>query len=144
LRILDKLSSFRKRKKEEVVVEVEEKIEPTELEKFCKNDLELYEALKDTMLLDPRKVNMSLKDVISKAKKAEKEKNNLMASIWYKIAGGLAIYEGDVSKVKELFGKYAKLTGKNLKILEMPDKAVKKAQEYYEKYLKIKQKEKIT
>jgi hypothetical protein len=36
----------------------------------------------------------------------------------FRIAGGLAIWMGNVEKVKEYFGKDSKLTGRKYKILE--------------------------
>ena len=133
---------FKRKKKEEVIENAEEKSESTELETFCSDAPEILEALKDTMFINPLRFDVSLKDALSKAKQFEKEGDNVRAALWYRIAGGLAIYEGDVSKVKDYFSKYAKLTGKKLKILEVTEEAVKKAQEYYQRYLK--EKEKLT
>lgn len=101
---------------------IEKKIIKTELRTICADDLEVYEALRTTMLLDPKKIENSMEEIVEKGK--------------YAIAGGLAIYKGDVEKVKEYFSKYAEQTGKKLKILEIPERAVEKAQEYYAKYLK--------
>jgi len=133
---------FKKKEKKEKKIENATKgeMEPTELEKICSNSPEIFEALKDTMFLDPRKVDITLEDAITRATKFEKKKDKLRAAVLYKIAGGLAIYKGDVSKVKKCFGKYSKLTGRKLKILENTDEAVKKATEYYKKYLKEKKK----
>jgi hypothetical protein len=53
--------------------------------------------------------------------------------MWYHIAGGLALWKGDASKVKQFFNKCAILapdTGYEL-ITKIPEKAVEKAQEYY-------------
>jgi len=109
----------------------------SELELLCSDDPEVYEALKEVMFLDPRKIEYSLEEALKKAKEAEKSKDTISAYFWYKVAGGLAIYEGDVEKVKQCFGKLAKISPNlHLKILEIPEKAVKKAKEYYEKYLK--------
>jgi len=106
------------------------------LEKICAGDKESYEALSRTMYLDPRKIGTSSVDVAKKAKEFEKQGNTLKAKIWYEIAGRLAIYEGDVAKVKEYFGKCTKLSPNSAyPILKNPEKAVKKAQEYYQKYL---------
>ena len=59
------------------------------------------------------------------------------ARIWYEVAGGLAIYEGDVEQVKKYFSKCKELSPNSAyPILEIPEKAVGKAQEYYRKYLK--------
>jgi len=107
----------------------------TELEQFLVNDKTTYEALRHTMFLDPRKPESSSKDIAEKAKKAEK--NPIIAGQLYEIAGSLAIYEGDVKKVVEYFGKCEKLLPqKSYPILENPEEAVAKAQEYYQKYLK--------
>ncbi len=128
------LDRFRKKKVEEKKEEVEEM---SDLEKICMDDKEAYEALRGTMFLDPRKVETSLKEAIEKAKDFEKQKDKLRARTWYEIAGGLAIYEGDVKKVEECFGKCAKLSpDSNYTILKIPERAVSKAQEYYQKYLK--------
>ncbi|RLI22728.1 hypothetical protein DRO54_00335 [Candidatus Bathyarchaeota archaeon] len=138
--VLDRLFKRKKKGEEEEIEKTSEKErEITDLEKLCSDSPETFEALKDTMFLDPRKIDTSFEDAISKAKELEKAKDNLRAAVWYRIAGGLAIYEGNVSRVKECFDKYAKLTGTNLKILEIPEEAVKKAHEYYEKYLKDKE-----
>jgi len=127
---------FKRKENKQVVEKTEGGTELTDFEKFFNDTPEISEALKETMFLDPRKIDISIKDVVSKAKEMEKAKNPLRAAMWYRIAGGLAIYEGDSSKVLEYFGKYAKLTGRQLKILQIADEAVKKAQEYYKKYLK--------
>ncbi len=136
MRILQRL--FKGKEKEKKFGEIlEEKKEAfSRLKELCSTDIEVFEALKDTLFLDPRKINFSLNDAVSKARELEKSKDTLRAAVWYRIAGGLAIYEGDASKVREYFGKYAELTGRQPKILQIPDEAVKKAQEYYKKYLK--------
>jgi hypothetical protein len=108
----------------------------SDLERFFADDKESYTALQETMFLDPRKLGTSLADAVKKAKEFEKQGDNLKAKIWYEIAGGLAIYEGDASKVKEYFGKCEKLSPNSAyPILRNPEKAIKKAQEYYKKYL---------
>ena len=126
------------KRKKEAEEKVKEEAELTELEKLCVDDPETFEALKNTMFLDPRKVGVSMEDALAKAKKMEEMGDNLKAAIWYRVAGGLAIYKGDVSEVTECFSKYAKLTGRELKILEIPGKAVEKAQENYKRFLEIK------
>jgi len=115
--------------------EVKEATEPTELEEFFRGEPEVYEALKDLIFLDPRKVKISINDAEDKAKELKKAKDDLRAAGWYRIAGSLAIYEGNVHKVKDYFSKYAKLTGKNPKILENPELSVKRAQDYYKAFL---------
>lgn len=126
---------FRKKKEETVVAKSETKI-VTELEILCGEDKETYEALRQTMFLDPRKIETSIKDAVENAKTFEKAKDLLRAKIWYEIAGGLAIHEGNVKKVIEYFSECERLSGVKYPILKNPEKAVATAQEYYKKYLK--------
>jgi hypothetical protein len=107
----------------------------TALEQFCDSDKDVYEALHRVMFLDPRKVDVTLKKAADNAKKCEKEKDITRARMWYEIAGGLAIYEGNVKKVVQYFGQAEKLTGEKYPILNNADKAVAKAQEYYKQHL---------
>jgi hypothetical protein len=130
------------KKKEEKERPSEEIKKPTELEKICANDKEVYEALKDTMFLDPRKIRISMREAEERAKEFEKSGDKLRAIIYYRMAGGLAIYEGNAQKVKEFFGKCQELSGKSYSILKIPEKAIAKAKEYYEKYLKEEKEEK--
>jgi len=131
--LLEKLG-LRKKEDEKISAKQEEVI--SELEEVCKNDKGVYEALFDTMFLDPRKTGVSMEEAADKAKTFEKNKDLLNARVWYEIAGAMAIYEGNVKKVKEYFGKCEKLSSnKKYKILEDPEKAVAKAQEFYKKYL---------
>jgi len=113
-----------------------EKPKLTDLEEICGDDKEVYEALFETMYLDPRKIKITIDQALDKAKEFEKEKNNHRARVSYDIAGGLAIYEGNVAKVKQFFGKSVKLNPDYpYPVLRIPEKAVAKAKEFYEKYL---------
>jgi hypothetical protein len=122
------------RKKEKTIAEVETTAVETELEKLCGDDKETYEALLNAMFLYPKKVDVSMKEAAENAKKAEKEKDLAKAGLWYRIAGGLAIYEGNVKKVVEFFGKNEEVLGMKHSILKNPEKAVEIAQEYYKKH----------
>jgi len=104
----------------------------TTLAQICGDDLETYQALSH-MFLDPRKIDVSTEQAAGKAKKAEKEKDFSSAKMWYEVAGGLAIYEGDTKKVVEYYSGAARVSGKKYLILMNPDKAVAKAQEYYKR-----------
>lgn len=124
-------------KKEKIEQKHEEEIKKiTELEEFCGDDRETYEALFNTMFLDPRRIGITIEEAYENAKKFEKNENFTRAAIWYKIAGGLAIYKGDVKKVKEYFRKCEEFLGVKFPILKNPEKAISKAQEFYQKYLK--------
>jgi hypothetical protein len=105
----------------------------TKLEDICSGDKEVYEALQHTMFLDPRKITATLDQAAENASDFEKKKDEVKAKMWYHIAGGLALWKGDASKVKQFFNKCAILapdTGYEL-ITKIPEKAVEKAQEYY-------------
>ncbi|MEM1563966.1 MAG: hypothetical protein QW161_04765 [Candidatus Bathyarchaeia archaeon] len=129
------LDIFKRKKKEEAKTTVEAR-QMTDLEQLCGDDKETYEALVNVMFLDPRKIGVSMEEAAENAKKFEKEKDVTRAKLWYQIAGGLAIYEGNVKKVVEYFSKCEKLSpGASYPILKNPEKAVAKAQEYYKKFL---------
>lgn len=130
------LDRFRKKKKEETKIDVKNTRMITELEQFCKDDKETYEALLNTMFLNPKKIDVSIKEAFENARTFEKAKDALRAKVWYEIAGGLAIYKGDVKKVVEYFNKCEELApNTKYSILKNPEKAVAKAQEYYKRYL---------
>ena len=126
------------RRKEEKKTEAQkvQKVEKiSELELLAGNDKIAYEALAQVMFLDPRKIETSMKQAIDNAKKAEKDGDIAKAGMWYEVAGGLAIYEGNVKKVVENYGEARRVIGREYKILESPEKAVALAQDYYKKYL---------
>jgi hypothetical protein len=125
------LDRFRRKKKGS-----EKPRQLTELELLCGDDKEAYEALLNTMYLNPKKLGVTMKEAAENAKKAEKEKDFVKANLWYRIAGGLAIYEGNVKKVVEYFGECQKISGAPYPILKIPEKAVAIAQEYYKRFLK--------
>jgi len=131
------LDIFRRKKKKEQNKNVESAKLITELERLCEDDKATYEALLNTMFLDPRKIEISMKEAAENAKRFEREKDFLKADVWYKIAGGIAIYEGNVKKVVEFFGECERLLpDTKYLILKNPEKAVLKAQEYYKMHLK--------
>jgi hypothetical protein len=88
------------------------------------------------MFLDPRKIEISMKEALENAKKYEKEKNTNRAKVWYEIAGGLAIYEGNAKKVTEFFSESERISGARYPILRRAERAVEKAQEFYKKYIR--------
>jgi hypothetical protein len=107
----------------------------TGLEQLCVDDKETYEALLPVMFLDPRKIETTTKQAADNAKKFEKEEDSVGARLWYEIAGGLSLFEGNVKKVGEYYGSAERVTGTKYLILKNPEKAVAKAREYYSKYL---------
>jgi hypothetical protein len=128
------LQRFRRRG-EEKKSDVEHEMKVSELEQLTGNDKETYEALCSTMFLDPRKIETSLKQAADNAEKSEKDGDMARAGMWYEVAGGLAIYEGNVKKVIENYTDAARVTGRQYTILKNPEKAVAVAQEFYKKGL---------
>jgi len=121
----------KKRTAEEKKSSEETETAEPDLKKICMDDPEAYEALYDTMFLTPEMIGKSSEEAAGEAEKREEKGDIVGAAAYYKMAGGLAIYEGDVEKVKRYFGRYAELTGRSMKILEIPERAVEKAREYY-------------
>jgi hypothetical protein len=131
-----KLPSIFGKKEEETKVDTKEKM-TTNLDRVVGNDKETYDALAKAMFLDPRKVGMSMEEAAENAKKAEKNRELTRAAIWYRVAGGLAIYENNPEKVEEYFGKSEKLwPERKYPIVKNAEKPVAVAQEYYKKFLK--------
>ena len=129
------LDRFRKKAEKKQVEEVK-KI-TTDFEEFCGKDKDVYEALHKIMFLEPLKIKVSMSEAEEKAKLFEKQKDDQGARMWYDIAGGIAIYHGDVEKVKKYFGKSARLSSESeYPVLKIPEKAVKVASEYYRKIFK--------
>jgi len=87
------------------------------------------------MFLDPRKIDVNIEQAVSNGEKAEDEKDVASARMWYQVAGGLALYQGDTKKVAQFYGEAQRVTGQKYTILNDPDKAVAKAQQYYKQYL---------
>lgn len=107
----------------------------SDLEQLAGNDQMTYEALAQAMFLDPRKIETPMKQAVENAKKSEREGDLAKAGMWYEVAGGLAIYEGNVKKVVEYYGEAQRILHREYAILRDPEKAVALAQEYYKKYL---------
>jgi hypothetical protein len=132
------LEELRRGKKEQLLTKETEETVITDLDSICGSDRNLCKTLGQMMFLDPRKIGTTAKDAAKKAAKYEKQKDRELARIWYHIAGGLVLWNGDTKKVKEYFSKCAELAPEmNYKaIIEIAEKAVEKAGEYYKKHLK--------
>jgi len=128
---------FRKKKevasqKENVPVPEKKEVTVVELKTICADDPEAYDALYDTMLLGLGSIGITLEEAVKKAKKLEAEGDVSGAYYAYWTAGRLALREGTLKQVKAYFGACARLKPEEkLKILEVPERAMKKAQEYY-------------
>jgi len=138
------LGFFRRKKKEEKAGEMIEPKEKTLLEQLCGGDSELYEALSRTILLNPfQALKEGIDSFVQKAKEFEEKGNNLLARTQYRMAGELALYEGNADQVQAFFKKCAdtETEPEMKKVYEFYtrkknlDKAVKVAKEYYSRLL---------
>ena len=121
---------------------VEKKEESVDLKSFCGEDTELLAMLKDNILLNPARTTMEEAEKKAKELESLETANLISAGMYYKFAGCIALFNGNVKKVKKHFSKYHRLfPEKPIPILNNPEKAVAKAQEYYQKCM---QKEKET
>jgi len=124
---------FRRKKEDEKGI----KEQMTELQQLCGDDKETYEGLVNTMFLNPSKIDTTMEDAAENAKKSEKAKDLVKARTQYEVAGGLALYKGDVDKVVEYYSQCQRISpDKEYQILKNPEKAVAIAQEYYKNHPK--------
>jgi hypothetical protein len=118
-------------KKEERKADVGVK-QPSELEIFCGEDKEVYEAFSSALLLNPQLFKkFSIEEVLKEANQKEMDRDFFGAGLCYLFAGQLSLFNGDVEGVKKFFSRCQELTGRNYLILMVVERAVKKAQEYY-------------
>ena len=130
---MSKSSKKKKSEPKKSVVQRTEKL--SDLQQLIGNDKDTYEALSSVMFLNPKNIEPSMKQAIDSAKEAEAKGDKPKAGMFYQVAGGLAIYEGNVKKVVEYYSMAEKMTGRHFAILKSPEKAVAVAQEYYKRFL---------
>jgi hypothetical protein len=137
----------RKPKEEKVEEKKEEKPRADFLREACGDDERLYSALLMSRLLDPQRVltaaggvTKTLKDYVKEGKEHEKKGDNIRARVMYRVAGGLALYEGDLEQVKRNFKKCAELYNDQtyMVIVENPKKAINIVRQTYKRESKLK------
>jgi TPR repeat protein len=136
------LGIFGKKEKKEKTKEIsKEQTQESLLEKLCKGDNELLDALSRTLLLDAE-ITKDQADIDARAESAqgyEKNKDNVRARVEYHTAGELALYEGKTALAQKYFKKAAEVdpTYAHRNIFEFfakkenVEKAVAVAREYY-------------
>ena len=75
------------------------------LQEITGNDEEMYRAMSRLFFLDPKRITMSLEDTVAQASSFEASGNKTRAEVWYRIAGGISLYRGDVDGVRKFFEK---------------------------------------
>src|SRR5438552_16025393 len=83
----------------------------SKLQEITVGDAEMYQSLSRLLFLDPKKIMTSLEDAISQATSFDSSGNKTRAEVWYRIAGGIALYRGDSEGVRKFFEKAASISG---------------------------------
>lgn len=109
---------------------------PTRLHEIVGNDTDLYWAMSRVMFLDPKRITTPLDQAVRQASDHESTPNKIRAEVWYRIAGGIALYKGNADEVRKFFQKALTVSGQDRKeykiILEQPERAVEISRKYYE------------
>lgn len=135
MKILSILKKLRPRKKEKIEEKKEEKVvtrKPSLLKRVCDGDEEAYEALREALAF--KRPSDPVDELLKKASASEEAGDPLgIAGQYYRTLGQISLADGDIEGVKGHFKKAQELTGKRYSILEIPERAVSKAKEYYQK-----------
>src|SRR5213594_4871248 len=109
------LSLFGKKKTQpspaENLTENQEPMVLSKLQEITVGDDEMYRSLSRLLFLDPKKIITSLEDAVSQAAAFDSTGNRTRAEVWYRIAGGIALYRGDPEGVRKFFEKAASISG---------------------------------
>ena len=83
----------------------------SKLQEITVGDDEMYRSLSRLLFLDPKKIITSLEDAVSQATGFDSTGNRTRAEVWYRIAGGIALYRGDQDGVRKFFEKASSIAG---------------------------------
>ena len=108
----------------------------SKLQEITTGDEEMYRSLSRLLFLDPKKITTSLEDAVSQAAAFDSTGNRTRAEVWYRIAGGIALYRGDPEGVRKFFEKASSIAGGNRPeyktIASRSQDAVNLARKFYE------------
>lgn len=108
----------------------------TRLQEIVGGDGELYQVMSRLLFLDPKKITTPLESAVSQAAAFESSGNKIRAEVWYRIAGGISLYRGDVEGVRKFFEKASSIAGDSRPeyrtILKRAAEAVSIAKKFYE------------
>ncbi len=108
----------------------------SKLQEVTGGDSDMYRSMSRLLFLDPKRITMSLEDVVNHATSFEQSGNKTRAEIWYRIAGGIALYRGDAEGVRKFFEKAASVSGGSKPeykiVASRSQEAVSIAKKYYE------------
>ena len=91
--------------------ESQEPIVLSKLQEITVGGDEMYRSLSRLLFLDPKKITTSLEDAVSQATAFDSAGNRTRAEVWYRIAGGIALYRGDQDGVRKFFEKASSIAG---------------------------------
>src|SRR2546430_12795631 len=134
------LSLFGKKKTQpspaENLTEDQEPMVHSKLQEITVGDDEMYRSLSRLLFLDPKKIITSLEDAVSQAAAFDSTGNRTRAEVWYRIAGGIALYRGDPEGVRKFFEKAASIAANSRPeyktIASRSQDAVNLARKFYE------------
>jgi len=117
-------------------LENQEALVLSKLQEITVGDAEMYQSLSRLLFLDPKKITTSLEDAVSQATTFDSNGNKIRAEVWYRIAGGIALYRGDPEGVRKFFKKAASIAGEGRPeyktITSRSQDAVNLARKFYE------------
>ncbi len=126
----------KKKALEALAVAMVETTVTSQLKELCGGDNELYVTLSHLLLLDPKKIQTPLENVLDEARDFETKSNPLRAEVAYRIAGGISLYKGDTEGVRSYFSKAASFSGDSRPeyrvAAKRADEAVSIAKRFYE------------
>jgi hypothetical protein len=129
---------FGKTKQKDAPATGSESLASTRLRELSGGDTDLYGALSHLLFLDPKKITLPLDAVLQEAQDYERQGNKLRAEVGYRIAGGIALYKGDVDGVNRYFAKAASFAGDSHSeyqvIVKRSSEAVAIARKYYDEF----------
>jgi len=106
------------------------------LQEIIGSDTEMYRTMSRLLFMDPKKITSSLEEAVSQAANFEASGNKTRAEVWYRIAGGIALYRGDAEGVRKFFEKAASISGgakpEYKTVANRSQEAVSIARKYYE------------
>ncbi len=106
------------------------------LQELTGPDDEFYRAMSRLMFLDPKKITTSLEGAVKQAQDYESAGNMTRAELWYRIAGGISLYRGDIEGVRKFFQKASIISGNSRPeyntVAKQSERAVETARKYYE------------
>jgi hypothetical protein len=81
------------------------------LQEITGSDEDMYRSMSRLLFMDPKKVITSSEEAVSQAANFEATGDKIRAEVWYRIAGGIALYRGDAEAVRKFFEKAAAISG---------------------------------